>query len=50
MLRRYPARLRRVSLSESPPSFSVMAAAITQPSMASATTAPAGTTQMSLRS
>ncbi len=46
----YPCRLRVSSSTESPPHFSSRASARTMASIASATTAPAGTTQMSLRS
>ena len=48
--RRCAAAARRTSPRLSPPNFSIAAAARTHASIASATTAPAGTTQMSLRS
>ncbi len=48
--RRWAAAARRISPRLSPPNFSIAAAARTHASIASATTAPAGTTQMSLRS
>src|SRR5581483_8221519 len=43
----YPARLRRISATESPPNFSVAASASTSATMASATTAAAGTAHTS---
>ncbi len=48
--RRCAADARRTSATVSPPNFSTAAEASTQASIASVTTAPAGTTQMSLRS
>src|SRR5699024_4327361 len=48
-LSRYPARLRRISGTEAPPNFSVAASASTSATIASATTAPAGTAQTSER-
>src|SRR5579864_7073661 len=47
---RYPSKLRLVSPSESPPNFSIMAAASTSETIASPITPAAGTTATSLRS